>query len=150
MNGQQFLLSDILKLKTSLESFLRLPIPIDVSWKFGKIAKQILDEYESIEKERGRALAKFLKEDEEGLGASPCTDSEGNPLKGKALKEVMELNKDREKRKIAFTTEFTTFLETTHMTVRFEPISLLDERLKDINFTSSNMIALNRFFTLED
>lgn len=139
-------LSDVWKLKGPLENFLKLPIPIDVSWKFGKIAKKVLDEWEGIEGERKRTVKRFLEPEEDSFEHVPVRDRSGNLLPDQELIKANKINEDKDRRRDAFKVEFTNLLETEHTEFRFEPINLSDPRIKDMLFSSSNMIILHNFF----
>jgi hypothetical protein len=149
----KMLLKDIYNSKIPMENFLKLEIPMVVSWKFGKIAKLLLEVHESIENERGRTIKRFLLPEEDSLAHIPAKQAAPGMSKDELAKlhkrneEIKELNADKDKRKQAFQTEFTNFLSTSHEELRFEPIYFSQHpELKELMFASSNMITLNPFF----
>lgn len=113
----EFTLEEVLNLRPHLIEFLnRTDIPLDISYKMSKVAKQILDEAKEIDKQKQKIVEKHTKE----------VQVEVEPVKGVA-KQPGEEPKPKLNKKVDQDTaneEWIPFIKENKIKIEFSPIPI--------------------------
>lgn len=118
----EFSLKEVYQMEASVNKLLSLPLPFDISYKWGKISSWVLEELRFIEQARAHRIQKFIDPGEEKIT-------------------------DPEKEK-AFAKEFSNFLEEENVRcpLKFK-IDINDKRLSDITIQPRYLIHLSKFIS---